>query len=103
MTGFVGDVFRTRDELLAENAVLAGAVPFSGATRGMNARQMLEQPRKAYLLLGVEAELDTANPQQATAAMKAAELVVAMSPYQHGALDYAQVLLPIAPFTETSA
>jgi len=80
---------------------LAGAVPFAGAA-GMNARQMLAQPRKAYLLLGVEAELDTGNPQQAVAAMKSAELVVAMSPYQHQALEYAHVLLPIAPFTETS-
>ena len=34
--------------------------------------------------------------------MKAAELVVALSPYQHGATEYAHVLLPIAPFTETS-
>jgi len=81
---------------------LARAVPFAGGTEGMNARQMLEQPRKAYLLLGVEAELDTGNPQQAVAAMNGAELVVAMSPYQHEALKYAQVLLPIAPFTETS-
>jgi NADH-quinone oxidoreductase subunit G len=28
--------------------------------------------------------------------------VVAMSPYQHGAVDYAHVLLPVAPFTETA-
>jgi len=32
--------------------------------------------------------------------MQAAELVVAMSPFRH-ALGYAQVLLPISPFTET--
>ncbi len=81
---------------------LANAIPFAGSAHGMNARQMLEQPRKAYLLLGVEPELDCGNPQQAVAAMKAAELVVAMSPYQHEALQYAQVMLPIAPFTETS-
>ncbi len=81
---------------------LAGAIPFAGSAHGMNARQMLEEPRKAYLLLGVEPELDCGNPQRALAAMKAAELVVAMSPYQHEALQYAQVMLPIAPFTETS-
>jgi len=34
--------------------------------------------------------------------MKSAELVVAMSPYQHGAVEYAQVMLPVAPFTETA-
>ena len=65
-----------------------------GAHAGMNARQMLAQPLKAYLLLGAEVELDTGNSQQAVAAMKSAELVVAMSPYQHQALEYAQVLLP---------
>jgi NADH-quinone oxidoreductase subunit G len=63
---------------------------------------MLKDPLKAYLLLGVEAELDAHDPRQAIAAMKAAELVVAMSPYQHQAVDYAHVLLPVAPFTETS-
>ncbi len=93
--GFLGE---------AANSVggtIAGCVPF-GNPAGMNAAQMLAQPRKAYLLLGVEAELDTHDPQQAVAAMKAAELVVAMSPYQHHALDYAHVLLPVGPFTETS-
>jgi len=91
--GFLGE---------AANSVggyLAGAIPSAG---GRNAAQMLDQPLKAYLLLGVEAELDTYNPKQAVAAMQAAELVVAMSPYQHRAVDYAQVLLPIAPFTETA-
>jgi NADH-quinone oxidoreductase subunit G len=80
---------------------LARALPLPAAP-GMNAARMLAQPRKAYLLLGVEAELDTHDPQQAVAAMKSAELVVAMSPYQHRAIEYAHVLLPVAPFTETA-
>ncbi len=93
--GFLGE---------AANSVggyLAGAVPFA-APAGVNAAQMLKDPRRAYLLLGVEAELDTGDPQQALSAMRGAELVVAMSPYQHRALDYAHVLLPIAPFTESA-
>jgi NADH-quinone oxidoreductase subunit G len=32
----------------------------------------------------------------------AAEFVVALSPFQHRATEYADVLLPIAPFTETA-
>jgi NADH-quinone oxidoreductase subunit G len=91
--GFLGE---------AANSVggyIAGAVPAPG---GKNAAQMLKDPLKAYLLLGVEAELDAHDAQQAVAAMKAAELVVAMSPYQHNAVDYAHVLLPVAPFTETA-
>jgi NADH-quinone oxidoreductase subunit G len=93
--GFLGE---------AANSVggyVANALP-GGAPAGKNAGGMLGRALKAYLLLGVEAELDTHDPQQALAAMRDAELVVAMSPYQHGATEYAHVLLPIAPFTETS-
>jgi len=93
--GFLGE---------AANSVggyVAGCVP-AGTPAGMNARRMLDEPRKAYLLLGVEAELDTHDPQRALAALRSAELVVAMSPYQHRATEYAHVLLPIAPFTETA-
>jgi len=94
--GFLGE---------AANSVggyLAGAVPFGGAVQGMNAAQMVASPRKAYVLLNVEPELDMHDPQQAMAAMYAADLVVALSAYKHHATDYANVLLPIAPFTETS-
>jgi NADH-quinone oxidoreductase subunit G len=94
--GFLGE---------AANSVggyLAQAVPGASAPRGLNASAMLREPRKAYILLGVEAELDTHDPSEAVAAMRQAELVVAMSPYQHKAVDYAHVLLPIAPFSETS-
>jgi NADH-quinone oxidoreductase subunit G len=58
-------------------------------------------PKKAYLLLNAEPELDAHNPQQAASALKGAEMVVVMSAFKHGA-DYADVLLPIAAFAETS-
>ena len=91
--GFLGE---------AANSVgghLANALP---GAKGMNAAAMLAAPRKAYLLLNAEVELDCANPQQALEAMYAADMVVAMSAYKHFAQDYADVLLPIAPFAETS-
>jgi len=94
--GFLGE---------AANSVggyLAGAVPFGGGVQGMNAAQMLASPRKAYILLNAEPELDMHDPQQAMAAMRAADMVVALSAYKHHAVDYADVQLPIAPFTETS-
>ena len=94
--GFLGE---------AANSVggyLAQAVPFAGAEQGMNASAMLAAQRKAYILLNVEAELDMQNPQQALAAMGAADMVVALSAYKHHAIEYADVLLPITPFTETS-
>ncbi|WP_228895771.1 NADH-quinone oxidoreductase subunit NuoG [Pseudoduganella aquatica] len=58
-------------------------------------------PKKAYLLLNAEPELDAANPQAAAAALKQAEMVVVLSAFKHG-MDHADVLLPISPFTETS-
>ncbi|HEX3171067.1 MAG TPA: NADH-quinone oxidoreductase subunit NuoG, partial [Burkholderiales bacterium] len=74
----------------------------AGAVSGLNGGELIAQPRKAYVLLGVEPEVDCGDPRAAIAAMKSAEFVVAMSPYQHGALDYAHALLPVSPFTESS-
>ena len=93
--GFLGE---------AANSVggyLAGAVPF-GTPAGLDARRMLAAPRRAYLLWNTEPELDCHNPHQALAAMRAAEFVVALSPFRHLATEYAHVLLPIAPFSETA-
>jgi NADH-quinone oxidoreductase subunit G len=59
------------------------------------------EPKQAYLVLNAEPELDAYNPQAAVAALKKAEMVVVMSAYKHG-LDYADVLLPVSPFSETS-
>jgi NADH-quinone oxidoreductase subunit G len=91
--GFLGEAANS------VGAWLAGAVPGSA---GMNAGEMIDNPRRAYLLLGIEAELDSYNPAKTLAALQAAQLVVALSPYKHKALDYAHVILPVAPFTETS-
>ncbi|TCS39585.1 NADH dehydrogenase subunit G [Paucimonas lemoignei] len=77
---------------------VANAIP---GEKGANALQAFEQPRKAYVLFNAEPELDSYNPQQARAALEQAEMVVVMSPFAHGK-DYADVLLPIAPFSETS-
>ena len=84
-------------------AYIAGAVPSkSGLKTGMNAAAMMATPRKAYLLLGAEPELDCNDPAAAMHALQSADMVVAMSAYKHSALEYADVLLPIAPFSETS-
>jgi NADH-quinone oxidoreductase subunit G len=94
-------------------AWLAGCVPHRGpggvrlAKSGRDAQAMLRDPLKAYLLFGVEPELDCLNGAQARAAMKAAEFVVMCSAfkpsiYRSGAIDYAHVLLPLAAFAETA-
>ncbi|HZX26307.1 MAG TPA: NADH-quinone oxidoreductase subunit NuoG, partial [Telluria sp.] len=63
--------------------------------------ELFSAPKKAYVVFNAEPELDSANPQQARAALDGAEMVVVLSAFKHGA-DYADVLLPIAPFSETS-
>ncbi|MGE5337251.1 MAG: NADH-quinone oxidoreductase subunit NuoG [Gemmatimonadota bacterium] len=78
---------------------LAGALPRAG---GLNARAMIEQPRRAYLLWNMEPELDTADPAATMTAIAAADAVIAFTPYRNGALEYADAILPITPFTETS-
>jgi len=78
---------------------LVGALPLAG---GMNARAMVEQPRQAYVLWNMEPEFDTGDPAATMKALAAAQTVIACSPYRGGALEYADAILPIAPFTETS-
>ena len=60
---------------------LSGRCGACGA-HGHECAQMLAQPRKAYLLLNVEPELDCTIRAQALAAMQRAEMVVALSRLQ---------------------
>jgi NADH-quinone oxidoreductase subunit G len=92
--GFIGE---------AANSVggyLAGAIP--GAD-GLNAAAMIEQARKAYVVMGAEPAFDFANPSATTAAMQTAQLVVGLTAFDSASLrGVADVMLPIAPFSETS-
>jgi NADH-quinone oxidoreductase subunit G len=84
-------------------AQLVGALPGPG---GLDAGRMLgaggEATLKACILHQVEPALDAANGAAAVAACKSAELVVALTVYRSAASEVADVMLPIAPFTETS-
>jgi len=64
--------------------------------------QAFAKPRKAFLLLNTEVELDAHDAAAAHAAVKATDMVVAFSAFKHSAIDYADVLLPITPYTETA-
>ncbi|HRW66975.1 MAG TPA: molybdopterin-dependent oxidoreductase, partial [Candidatus Competibacter sp.] len=88
---------------------LAGALPhrLPGGTPtpmvGLDTQSMLEAPRKAYVLLGVEPELDCWDGAAALKALQAAEWVVSLNPFASAASKtYAHVVLPIATFAETS-
>ena len=80
-------------------AQLVKALPGAG---GLNAGQMLGQPMKALLLLDVEPPHDAANAAAAQSALAGSGLVVALTSFLDAAVPNADVLLPIAPFTETA-
>ncbi len=91
--GYLGDAANT------VGAQLVGALP---GTNGLSAAQMLSQPMKALLLLDVDPVLDAADASAAATALKGSGLVVALTAFKDVATEFADVLLPIAPFTETS-
>ena len=97
-----------REGANAAGAYLAGCVPHRAAAgqvrakSGLNAREMLERPMDAYLLLNTEPWADSAQPQ-ALATLKNAPFVVAITAFASPAmLEMAHVLLPAAAFAESS-
>ncbi|NBQ86552.1 MAG: NADH-quinone oxidoreductase subunit G [Betaproteobacteria bacterium] len=79
-------------------AQLAGALPGAG---GMNAAQMLSGGCKATVLLNTEPVHDSAAGTAAAQALARAGMVVTLSPFKAN-MEFSDVLLPIAPFSETS-
>jgi NADH-quinone oxidoreductase subunit G len=87
-------------------AHLAGAVPHRSVdgqllyAPGLNAKDMMVARLKAYLVVGGLESQDFADVN-ALAACRGADCVVALSPYA-SAKDYANIILPIGTFAETS-
>jgi len=79
-------------------AQVAGALP---GPNGLNAEQMLRGDLKAVFLLNNEPEFDSAAGALALSGLSKAEMVVTLSPFKAN-MSFSDVLLPIAPFTETS-
>ena len=84
------------------NAVGLAAAGVLPASRGKNAQAMLAKPLSAYVLLGVEPSHDCADGPAALRALQAADTVVCLATHKDGNADYADVLLPVAPWTETA-
>jgi len=76
---------------------LVDAMPKAG---GLNAGQMLGGGLKAALLLNTEPVFDSAAGVAADEGLARAQMVVTLSPFKAN-LEFSDVLLPIAPFTET--
>ncbi len=85
----------------AANTVGAQWAKAQPQTGGKNVAQMLDGSLKAVVLLNTEPEFDTAAGAAAVAALDKAEMVVTLSPFKAN-MAFSDVLLPIAPFTETS-
>ena len=92
----------------AAGAHIAGCLPHrdpGGAASlsvGFDANGMLESPRRAYLLNGLEPLQDLADGETAAAALKSADTVVALTSFASDELlECADVLLPVGTFAET--
>ena len=89
-------------------AWIAGALPHRGPRgtaaepRGLDARAMIEADLDAYLLMGLEPELDCADGARAREALGRARFVVSLATFRSEAMsEYAHVILPAAAFAET--
>jgi NADH-quinone oxidoreductase subunit G len=92
----------------AAGAALVGCLPHRdpggrpSRAVGYDAPAMLESPRRAYLLLGLEPLQDVADGETAAAALKSADTVVALTSFASDELlECADVLLPIGTFAES--
>ncbi|WP_426702818.1 NADH-quinone oxidoreductase subunit NuoG [Rhodanobacter sp. Col0626] len=86
------------------NAIGLGKLGVVAGNGGLDAQAMLAQPRKSYVLYGVEPPHDFADGAAALKALRGAEQVVAFSAYASTALrEVADVILPIALLPEIDA
>jgi NADH-quinone oxidoreductase subunit G len=69
---------------------------------GFDVPSMMTSPRRAYVLLGVEPDLDFAPGVPAEQALKSADTVVCLTPFVTDALlESTDILLPVGTFAET--
>jgi NADH-quinone oxidoreductase subunit G len=92
----------------AVGAALAGATSHRSVggkgvqLRGSDAQAMLETPRNAYILFGIEPSKDLADGAAALPALRGAAVVAFSAFVSDELLDVADVLLPIGTFAETA-
>ncbi len=114
IAGSIAKLSKSKFGYLSEHANtsgawLSGVLPHrtpggnAASSTGLDINTMFESDLAAYLLLNMEPELDCWNSLAAQQAMQKAELVIAMTPFQSEAMkDYADIMLPVAVFAETS-
>jgi NADH-quinone oxidoreductase subunit G len=94
--------------VILPDANSAAAQLVSGLTQqqdveSQNMQQIWQNNMRSYILFAVEPELDCADPIQTQRALHHADFVISMNSYvTDEILSYANVILPIASFAETS-
>ncbi|MEE8307423.1 MAG: NADH-quinone oxidoreductase subunit NuoG [Gammaproteobacteria bacterium] len=84
--------------LLPHRTIAGNAVK----SAGLDAMGLLRSPRKVYVLTNLEPDADLADPELAAQALRAADHVIALTPYDTAALrGCCTVLLPLATYAET--
>jgi NADH-quinone oxidoreductase subunit G len=85
----------------AAGAWVTGCVPHRFG-EGKNVNKMLTDNLSAYILLGIEPNLDSCFGDQAVACLNKAELVIALTAFESSSIAAcADVMLPIATWLET--
>ena len=105
-------IYAAAQALAARTGAVLGILPQAansvgadvlGVQSGRSIAEMTAAPKQAVWLLNVEPEIDVAEGAKAVAALKQVQSVMAFTPYVSDTLlEVCDVLLPIAPFTETS-
>ena len=84
----------------AANTVGAQVVRATPGANGLNAAQMMAGGIKAAILLNTEPAFDSAAAASAVDSLGKCQMVVSLNPFKAN-MAFADVMLPIAPFTET--
>lgn len=100
----LGQLVDAKVGLLSEGANSLGAeiVNSLPGSDGLNAGEMIATPLDAYFLLHAEMGEDSCMPGLAAEALKSAQLVVALNAFKSEVCEYATVMLPVSPFSETA-
>ena len=83
------------------NTVGAYLVGATAQNDGLSAQEMIKDSLAAYIVLHTEPKFDMDNGPAAEAVL-AKSFSVALTSYKSAAQSWARVMLPVAPFTETS-
>ncbi len=104
IANWIADTTDCKLAILAQGNSVAGHIAnCRPRANGKNLHDMLAGGLQGFVLLGCEPELDCMDGKAAAAAMNKARFVVQMSAFQSGSVrKYADVLLPVAAFTESA-